>query len=73
MYVLHDFHHDFHRLVDALPISYGLSFPTSFDSSRHFADLKLFMPQGIYTEAHTFAHLSGYHVVKVKEPAPRGA
>lgn len=30
------------------------------------------MPQGAYSEAHTFAHLAGYHVVQVEEPAPRG-
>lgn len=40
--------------------------------SRYFPDIRLFLPQGAYTDSHTFAHLSGYHVVKVKEPAHHG-
>lgn len=44
-----------------------------FAALRYFPDVKLFLPQGAYTDAHTFAHLSGYHVVQVKEPAHHGA
>lgn len=47
-------------------------FYSLFVSPRHFPDWRLFMPHGTYSDAHTFAHLSGYHIIEVQEPAPHG-